>query len=491
MNPQSLSRRAFLYGTPAVAGAALLPADPARAAAASVAGAGASPRDYGAIGDGVSDDTAALNRCLAENRAVDLGGPENTYLVSGELLVQLAGPQVVTGWGATIRAGTAANLMRLRNARHVINGVVFDGGSQDGGVGIIVEETAQHCRIERCSFFDVGGSAVWVKPGAHHTTITGCLLDHCGHGATVLDNNYRSSIYVTDADYCSVVDNEVLRSNWGILFRGDTASPGINLYNCQGNTVVCASPAPPTSQGISNRYGRNGRILNNTVVGFDDNSIDCWGCNNMTITGNSTIGGKDGVFVGDPSSSNFVISGNVFRGPQRGVRVLSATAGALVIGVTITGNTVTQPTDGGILISEDGTAQLSGITVSDNDLHIGDAGTYGVKVLRADASRISGNRVYRPRNQAIYLDGVDLVEVTDNLLQDAGHSAANTYDAIYVTNSNRAILRNNTVFGSARYAVGITGGTGMTVTGTRWRSVGTGGINSAATNTVLSDNVQL
>lgn len=483
-----LSRRALLYGAPTAAGAAVL-AKP-EAAVAAVA-TGASPKDYGAVGDGVADDTTAINQCLATNRAVDLGGPENMYLITDTLYVQQSAPCVVTGYGATIKAGAPVNMMRLNNARHSISGVVFDGANQSAGVGLIVAGTAPHSRIERCSFVDIAACAVAVSPGAHHTKIVGCLMDHCGHAASVAEDNYRSTIYIADADYCAVLDNEALRCNWGVIFRGDTQGTGINLYNCRGNTVTCMSPAPLTSQGISNRYGRNGRIENNTIVGFDDNCIDCWGCTNMTIAGNNTIGGKDGVFVGDPASSSFAITGNVFRSPQRAVRVLTGYAGALVIGVVISGNTVSYPTDGGILVSEEGTAQVSGITIADNDLHIADAGTYGIKMIRADSSRISGNRIYRPDQQAIYLDGVDVVEVSDNILQDAGHGAANTYDAIYVTNSNRVMLRNNTMYGSARYAVSITGGTGMTVTGTRWRALGTGGVNNAATSTVLSDNVQL
>jgi len=487
---RKVTRRAVLYGVPAAAaGAAVLASGPS----ASSLGAGSaaiSPKDCGAVGDGVTDDTAAINQCLAQHRAVDFGGPENTYLVTGTLLAQRSDVQVLTGDGATIKAGAAVNMMRFKNAAHRIGGIVFDGSNQASGLGLIVEGTAQRSVIQACSFSRVAGSAISVAPGAHHTTISGCLLDRCGHGSAAAPP-FHTSIFVADADHCSVVDNTVLGCNWGIYFRGGTAATGINLYTCRGNTIVCASPAPAASQGISNSNGRNGSIESNTIVGFADNSIDCWGCRDVSISGNHTRGGKDGVFVGDASSGSISIAGNVFAQPQRGVRVHTPIAGALVAGIVVAGNVVSNPSDGGVLVNEEGTAQVMGISVTGNELQIGDSGSYGVKMVNAEASKVAGNRIFRPRTEGILLSGVDLVDVSGNMVQDAGRAAANTYDAIRVTGSNRVIIRDNTAYGGARYAVSIDGGSGMTVTGTRWRSLGTGGVSNAATNTVLADNVQL
>jgi nitrous oxidase accessory protein NosD len=483
---QKVSRRALLYGTPAAAGAAILVGD---VAAAATVGSTASPRDYGAAGDGVTDDTSAINTCLAQNRAVDFGGPDSSYLITGTVLVQQSVAQVLTGRGATIKAGAAVTMARLKNAGHTVSGLVFDGNNQASGLGLIIEGTAPSSLVEGCTFVDVAASGIHLQAGAHHTKIVGCTLDHCGHGSGVA-SPYNSTLFVADADFCTVLDNEMLACDWGIYFRGSTSATGINLYNCRGNTLTCANPAPVSSQGISNGYGRGGRIQNNSIVGFADNGIDCFGCADMTIVGNTTRGGKDGVFVGDAASRSITITGNVFSGPQRGVRVHSDTAGALITGVVISGNSVSYPTDGGILVNEAGTAQVTGISITDNDLHIGDAGSYGVKMVNAEVSKVGGNRIFRSRSEAIYLNGVDIVELIENTLQDAGHPAPNTYNAIQVTNSNRVVMRGNIVYGSARYAVEITGGTGMTVTGTRWRSVGTGGVNNGATNTVLSDNLQ-
>ena len=114
-----------------------------------------------------------------------------------------------------------------------------------------------------------------------------------------------------------------------------------------------------------------------------------------------------------------------------------------------------------------------------------------MKVVRADTTRITVNRIFRTRNEAILLQDADLVEVSGNMLRDAGRAAANGYDAISVRTSNRILVRDNTAYGTARYAVAVPTGTGITVTGTRWRSMGTGGLTVTASGAVLSDNVGL
>lgn len=486
MSARNVSRRAFIAGAPAVAGAAvLLPGQEALAAAAG----GASPKDYGAVGDGVADDSAALNACLAANRVVDLGGPENTYLI--RTTVQVAQPvsQLVTGQGATVKAVDAITMMRFKHSGHRLAGVTLDG-TNASTVGLAIEGTAPGSTVEDCAVLNTGWTGISVWRDAHRTRIARCTVRHCGHSpaATAAGAPAKSAICVSDADFCAVLDNELLDCDWGVFFRADRPE-GIGFYDCRGNTITCATPAPAQSQGISNGRGRHGKIADNTVVGFADNSIDCYGCEHTIVAGNITRGGKDGVFVGDASSRGITITGNVFSGPQRGVRVLSTVLDNTVTAVVISGNTVSQPSDGGILVSEAGGTRLSGITITDNDLHVNGAGRYGVKMVNAETSRISGNRVYRCREHAIHLEGVDIVQVTENTLQDAGHSAPNTFDAVYVTASHRVVVRDNTVYGSARYAVNLAGdGTGMTVAGNRWRALVTGGVNDGARNTVSMDN---
>jgi lysophospholipase L1-like esterase/nitrous oxidase accessory protein NosD len=301
-----------------------------------------------------------------------------------------------------------------------------------------------------------------------------------------------AAVDIVDASYCMVLDNNVLECASGVSFRAGNANTGSGWFTCRGNTVTAVGSVPAGTAGIDLRYARGGRVADNSVTGFAGNSVACFGCGDLTIAGNTIHGGENGVFVGGDTSQSITVAGNTLTGPRWGIQVSTTTPGAFVVGVIVSANTVFAPTEGGVLVSRTGNGQVSGVSVIDNELHIAYArGRYGVKMVNTDCCRVDRNRDYRPIEQAVYLDGVDIVQVTDNTLQDAGHTAANAYDAVYVTNAHRVIARDNLVYGSADYAVRIriTGGTGMTVSGTRWRALDRGGLYSQATNNnVYFDN---
>ncbi|MFG1610612.1 right-handed parallel beta-helix repeat-containing protein [Actinoplanes sp. NPDC049265] len=502
MSVRNPGRRAFLYGAPAVAaGAVLLGGGTGAEAAVTVTGA-ASPKDYGAKGDGVTDDTGAVTACLRANRVIDFGGPENTYLITSPVPVDRADPQLLFGSGAVLKAGSTAGLMGVARAGHTISGLVFDGGGQQFGVAVRVLGDAVGVSIDGCTFNAIGASGVSVDRGADRARITECSFRRCGHGTAFPpgNDNKRNSVLIA-ADFGTVADNEILECNWGVYFRADDDdAEGVSFYTCQGNTITALNNSIDGAQGISNNRGRSGRIQDNIIVGFNDNSIDCWGCSNLTISGNTTGGGNTGVFIGDASSGSITITGNVFRGPVVGVRVATdgQKTGNLVSGVTISGNTVSGASLYGILVNETAGNTLTGVTIADNDLNIGDAGDYGIRIEAAECCRVTGNRIHRPRKHGISLSGTDIVDVSGNLIQDASRAnaiadppVAAQYDAINVDGAQRAVIRDNTVYGGARYAVTVTGGTGMTIAGNRWRSSGGLNIAAATVSPIQSDNVQM
>lgn len=67
-------------------------------------GAAVNPIDYGAVGDGVTDDTAALQAAINTGKAVYLGDFTKTYLI--ESLISYTGQVVLFANGATIKTNT-------------------------------------------------------------------------------------------------------------------------------------------------------------------------------------------------------------------------------------------------------------------------------------------------------------------------------------------------------------------------------------------------
>lgn len=90
----------------------------------------------------------------------------------------------------------------------------------------------------------------------------------------------------------------------------------------------------------------------------------------------------------------------------------------------------------------------------------------------------------------VYIKASDIIQVSDNHCQDVSRIATGSYQGICVeSDSNRCVIRSNTVFGGAGYAVLLAGGSGHTVAGTRCRSTTSGVSTSSATSPVVSDNL--
>ena len=110
--PGGLSRRAALKLGP------LVPALGLSALSAEALAAEALPRvdarAFGAVGDGVADDTAALRSALAASRCVEL--THGTYRINGPLPID--GHQILLGCGSTlVGAGNHVGIRRGRDPR--------------------------------------------------------------------------------------------------------------------------------------------------------------------------------------------------------------------------------------------------------------------------------------------------------------------------------------------------------------------------------------
>lgn len=85
------------------------------------------PLEYGAVGDGVTDDTSALRDALASGRPVHFGGPDRVYRITAPLTTNLNRPLAWRADGATIRGDfpEPVELMLTINANG--NTVTIDG----------------------------------------------------------------------------------------------------------------------------------------------------------------------------------------------------------------------------------------------------------------------------------------------------------------------------------------------------------------------------
>jgi hypothetical protein len=177
-------------------------------AAASAPGAGGAPGGaelplidtaFGAVGDGVTDDTAAILRAFRSAKPFRFG--PKTYVYKGLYRIDVA---LVEAYGVPsqtrlLRRGsspaeTYAGLL-FQAATVILDGVIFDGGGAlaNNPWNVVVTAPAARVEITRCRFTEARGNlgiglglfgAPQVQPQSH--TVDDCEFDNCDNTGLML-----------------------------------------------------------------------------------------------------------------------------------------------------------------------------------------------------------------------------------------------------------------------------------------------------------------
>jgi len=287
-----------------------------------------SVKDFGAVGDGVADDSAAFQASL--NAAASSGGavfvPAGTYQVQGLTIasnVRLVGEGItsiiraVSGMGDTTTIIRNANQGAYTDANISFENLVFDGnGAGKGGgaqarftelvsmsrvtdlrvIGITVRNTGYigfaigGCRrvlVEGCRFTDCGfngatangGSALWVASTgtdhSHDVKVANCeFYDNRWHG---LQANFIGGL----------VEGNTFRNNQEAHIFSSYLLPNIVSENIviNGNIFDNVSKRDISSHAIE-AGARRLVISNNVIQNCDHGGIALTDVKNAVITGN-------------------------------------------------------------------------------------------------------------------------------------------------------------------------------------------------------------
>jgi hypothetical protein len=315
-----------------------------------------SVKDFGATGDGTTDDTAAIQDAL-DSGALEVVFPASgTYIVNGGLISNQAG-QVIRAYGATIKLkanATTKGMLRLNGAGSSVMGGTWDGNKANGNSGPTSGSTlpvevysswnigifASRCTIKDC--YSINTYGMFCTGGSVSDTLfqDNTVRNTVGYGfflSTGVDA-YRNRAIGNNIDM-----SEGVVWGQGILF---TRTGTVRQYDWElsNNTVIGSQDAAMADQGINlGVRGDKGIVSNNITrygaMGWSEGGTD------TVITGNSFLDLVGSVRYGiEVSGARTTVSGNTVSNALQGIIV---SGNISYDNLCITGNRI-QCTEAGI-----------------------------------------------------------------------------------------------------------------------------------------------
>lgn len=296
-------------------------------------GAPKNVRDYGATGDGVTDDTVAIRAALVGGGAIYF--PAGTYLVkdptnvADAVVLAPASNSLLFGEGdlSILKLGPHStikhNIFRLDNKTNVtIRDLKLDGNKavQTGTLdeyshAIRIVDGSSNITVEDCTIIDAKGDGVYVGYEATPSAIT----ERTFINNNLLYGNSRQQVAIVHGIEHTVSNNRIvgvidvecdstagtrtsavrILGNTGVvgdlaLTRNMSSDMLINIYSPNGigyklcDIVVDGN----TAYEIAVQYATNVKIVNNTIVGSNTvqtSLLSLRGSQNISTVGNTFI----------------------------------------------------------------------------------------------------------------------------------------------------------------------------------------------------------
>ena len=296
---------------------------------------------YGAVGDGVTDDTAAFQAALASGCNVYV--PAGSYLISGALSVTTPG-QTIYGDGAQsiiISTSLSGDFIDISAENVTIRDLVLLGSRTATTVvdefainallGSAESLTVQNVRISGTLSTTGFNNAIKLDTGNDHSKILNCTIERLvgyltGFGQGVLvgecddvlvdgcsfigeSQRGRHAVYFSaGCSNCKATNNHVESFSYEGITTNSVAPQPVNSNIIVSENTLVDTPAGPLPGGFGDIgaigfYGQTvgGVISNNTIIDSQhhgivaDRQAEAAGCTDILIEGNSI---QDSQFVG-------------------------------------------------------------------------------------------------------------------------------------------------------------------------------------------------
>jgi hypothetical protein len=341
-----------------------------------------SVKDFGAVGDGVTDDTATIADALATGASVYF--PEGTYKTDLQTITTAGQTLFGAGEKSIILAKTAganlfvveADYVSFRNLR--MNGAETGSSNNDFAIFTATATPAQFLAVENVLFSGASAAsgfnnAVKFDSGCNYGSVIGCVIERLwgnlsgnGYGilngannATFRDNTLlassgrgRHGIYISSGASDNEISGNFLSSFdlEGITQYSTGVQPACSRNKYIGNSLIaCAASNNPTSGSIGIYGHSSGAVISAN-----------------TITSSGQIGiAVDGTGVTD--CANTIISDNfVAFSATTGINLISPIACSVTGNIVYESSTASVGTSANIQIKSDGTTAPSDILIEGN-----------------------------------------------------------------------------------------------------------------------------
>jgi hypothetical protein len=423
-----------------------------------------SVKDFGAVGDGVTNDTVAIQLALSSG-AKNIEFTPATYLIDGGLTLTAANTTLICT-GATIKLKNSASslaMLFITGADCTVDGGTWDGNKANGNKGdgsilttyssFNIAMYADRCTVKNINSVNTFGMAI--KGVGNYLSALNNRINNTEHYGIFFDgdplaSNTGNRAIGNTIDMSEGKINAGENIGQGILFTGFAGLFQTNWELSNNNIIGPQTSVQDQAINLGVR-GSNGIVSNNSTrygaMGFSEGGA------NTVINGNRFLDLVGAVRYGiELSGGAGVISNNVVTNALRGV---IASGNINFDGLTITGNHLEAGTTGlGVNLQIGATGSGKNIVISGNYLK----GSTGINTSRDVTNlTISGNVIVGPSptfasGRGIFIDtpvSNVYVFITGNTIVDVQRPysiysvAATTFNYLFATNNNLSLAGSN------------------------------------------------
>lgn len=428
-------------------------------------------RDFGAVGDGVTDDTAAVERAIRETTGGSVAFPRGDYRITRTIDIDLAersrtslnghggvGRIIMAAAGPAIRftgthTGTAAPKgfkpqVWQRERMPQVDGIeiVGDHAEADGiefvqvmqptlravlirevRHGVLLTTRNRNLLIDACHIYNNSGVGVFFdRVDLHQAIIQGSHISYNKGGGIKIQGGAIRNFQITgnDIEYNYDLEAEASADIWFDMREGSVAEGTIASNTIQakpspgGANIRFLGPERPEQQTRMGLWTISGNLIGNQTT-----NIHLTHCRGIAITGNHIYTGKERTMLVEGSrhiviSQNSMDQSHYFRGD-------------FINGVTL------RDCDGVV---------LSGLIVDRAQAGSQDAGG-ALEILGCRETTVSACQIFEPKFRGVYVADSRNTRIADNIVMNRQEGNDSMLAAIEVTGSSRNTVISGNLIG--------------------------------------------